>query len=159
MSKSNKAPRMSKSNKAQTAPVEIVAPQTNETGAALVVIEAPPIVAQAPPVETQAPEAPPRKAPQIKLSARQRTNVDQFDNGARTSAGAINSVLLSATRPMTRDEITNAALAFAPERFDKLKAPGRVQNHLRHLLVRALVENVGGAWRVRPDARAMLNNS
>lgn len=109
--------------------------------------------------KTRAKKAPAKKAPQFKLSARQRTNVDQFDNGAQTSAGAINAVLIAATKPLTRDEIVTAALKRFASRFDKLKAPGRVSNHLRHLLSRALVENVNGGWVVRKDARAQLKKA
>lgn len=109
--------------------------------------------------KTGAKKAGAKKVPQFKLSARQRTNVDQFDNGAQTSAGAINAVLIAATKPLTRDEIVTAALKRFASRFDKLKAPGRVSNHLRHLLSRALVENVNGGWVVRKDARAQLKKA
>lgn len=124
-------------NEAQTAPVE-----TTTT--------APPKAPRKRPAKNESAEskAPPRKAPQLKLSARQRSNVDAFDNGAATSASVINHVLACATAPLTCAEITARALAFAPDKFNEQTAHGRVSNHLRHLLVRALIVNVAGAWRI-----------
>lgn len=118
---------------------------TNETGAQTTT--APP-KQKRPPKQKGAETAPPRKAPQLKLSARQRSNVDAFDNGAATSASVINHVLACAGRPLTTSEITALAVSAAPDKFDARKAHGRVANHMRHLLVRALVVNVGGAWRI-----------
>ena len=99
---------------------------------------------KAPPEQT----APPKRAPMLKLSARQRSNVDAFDNGATKSASVINHVLACAGRPLSTSEITALALVVAPDKFNERKAHGRVANHMRHLLTRALVINVGGAWRI-----------
>lgn len=92
--------------------------------------------------------APAKAPPLLKLSARQRTNVDALDNGATTSASVINHVLACAGRPLSTSELTALSVSAAPHKFTKETAHGRVSNHVRHLLKRRLVENVGGAWRL-----------
>lgn len=92
--------------------------------------------------------APPKAPPLLKLSARQRSNVDALDNGAQTSASVINHVLACAGRPLNTSEITALSLSAAPAKFTRETAHGRVSNHLRHLLKRRLIENVNGAWRL-----------
>jgi hypothetical protein len=130
MSETNMTTSAPETTSAPTAPPVVSAPQSEKA-----------------PPKKSAPKAPPKKAPQLKLSARQRSNVDAFDNGAATSASVINHVLACAGRPLTSAEITAQALSVAPQKFDKTTAHGRVKNHLAHLLRRMLVENVGGAWR------------
>jgi hypothetical protein len=92
--------------------------------------------------------APPKAPPLLKLSARQRSNVDALDNGASTSASVINHVLACAGRPLSVSELTALSVSAAPDKFTKETAHGRVSNHVRHLLKRRLIENVGGAWRL-----------
>jgi len=123
---------------------------TNESAPAPVQTAPPVKQKSAPRKQTNNDKAPPRKAPQLKLSARQRSNVDAFDNGAATSASLVNHVLACAGRPLTTSEITAMALASDTNSAfkNKDKAHGRVTNHMRHLLRRALVVNVGGAWRI-----------
>lgn len=93
-------------------------------------------------------EKPAKAAPLLKLSSRQRSNVDALDNGLSTSASVINHVLAVAGRPLSTSELTELSVAAAPDKFTKETSHGRVANHVRHLLKRRLVENTGGKWRL-----------